>query len=926
MRELLSLLAFVLITINSWAETLLRGFVYDDNKEPMIGATVQLKGTNMAAIVGLDGSFVIPKVPAGEYELIVSFIGFKTFTQKIVVTGSNPLRLSVTLEPDVQTLGEIFVTGSALRGSDSQARLIERNADNTLNVVSTKSIELSPDITVANVVRRVSGLTVEMNESGDAQYAIVRGMDKRYSYTLVNGVKIPSPSNKNRYVPLDIFPAQMLERLEVSKTPTADMEGDAIGGAVNMIMKNAPEEFEFNADFQTGYNAINMIRGFYSYDRSTEDRLSPAQRFGARYEATPEDFSTDNLILTNINPLPDMLGGFTIGDRFLGKKLGVMVGGSVQNSYRGANIDWYKYDIDPLGTGRPALGTFQNRQTSTQQFRLGGHSKIDYRFNRRHSLNLYLGHFVLNDFQSREMRDITRDANEENQSATYIYRTRVRSTYSNIQNATLQGKHSFIGDDLLVDWSLVYSMANFERPDNAIFVRNGELRGGVELPQNIERRNPRRWETNYDRDYSAYLNFTYNPSFLPYNTGIRFGGMYRDKDRGTLFNRYRFDPSPALQIQFEDWEDFSDVTWDLLNPRGTLSHALNYDAYERISGYYLSTHSKPGNVEFNVGARLEHTRQGYQTRFENRFEIPSVDQDYIDILPTASLKYKLRKDMNLRAGYYKAINRPGYFELVDGVSDEDDEFPVAGNPNLRRAIADNVDLRFELFPKSNEQLLVGAFYKRIEDPIETLLVRSLSVTSGERRLTPVNSGTATNMGIEVDFSKFFNKIGIRGNYTYTNSSMTTSKVNRVRENPADPTSDLILIEVEQTRPLSGQADHIANLSLIYKNQMSGTDVQVSGVFVGERIEFISPFVDLDLWSRPMFQLDFSFEQNVSKNWIVFFKANNILNTRQEFFVKKPRKTEESIFPLQDRDDVTTIQISNFWQSFRVGVRMKINSI
>ena len=110
-------------------------------------------------------------------------------------------------------------------------------------MVSAKSMQLSPDLNVANVLQRVSGVTMERDNSGEAQYAILRGMDKRYNYTLVNGVKIPSPDNKNRYVPLNIFPSELLDRLEVTKSLTADMEGDAAGGAVNMVMKDAPGQF-----------------------------------------------------------------------------------------------------------------------------------------------------------------------------------------------------------------------------------------------------------------------------------------------------------------------------------------------------------------------------------------------------------------------------------------------------------------------------------------------------------------------------------------------------------------------------------------------------------------------------------------------------------------------------------------------------------
>lgn len=923
---LLTVVAVLLSSLNL-VQGQIRGKVFDENKEPLIGALIQIKSkaNNYSAVAGLDGSFVFQNLPQEAYDLEISFIGFKTYNQAISRDKLND-RLNIVLEPDSQELGEVVIMGAATRGTDAEARKLEQMAKNTINVVSAKSIELSPDITVANVVQRVSGLSIERNASGDPQYAIVRGMEKRYNYTLVNGVKIPSPDNRNRYVPLDIFPAQMLERLEVAKSLTPDMEGDAIGGSVNLVMKSAPEQFEVNADFQVGYNAIHFTRPFYSYDRTTEQRFSPAERFGSRFEASPQDFSTDNILVKPISPLPDIFGGLTIGDRFMGGKLGVMFGASIQNSFRGANRDWYKIDVDPLGTGRPALSSYQERETSIHQFRMGLHSKIDYQVNRNHNLSLYLGSFTLNDFEVREMITSDRDISPDNINATYLFQTRIRSTYSGIKNATLQGNHNLNGGKLLMDWSALVSRADFDRPDNTIFSRNGGVENGIEMPQNIERRNPRRWEKHYDQDLTLHLNFLYNIDFVPLtNTYIKFGGMFRDKERGTLFNRYRFDPDPGFQVQGVDWEDFSDVSWELLNPRGTLGHALNYDAFEQIAGAYFSTHFEVGKVDFNLGVRAEHTNQGYNSRTTNQFEVPSVTQIYTDFLPNFSFKYKPKSDVNIRGSYYKAINRPGYFEIVDGISDEDDEFPFKGNPDVVRAIADNLDLRYEFFPRANEQFLLGAFYKRIEDPIELLLIRQTSLTTGPRNLTPTNSGTASNWGIEMDFSKFFNKFGIRANYTFTNSSLTTIKSERVRENPEDSSSQLILREAFQTRPLQGQADHIGNLSLLYKNLQSGTDIQLSAVYTGERIEIVSPWLDLDIWSRPFTQFDFSIDQSIGK-WVVFFKANNLLNTPYELFVKKPRKTDQLDFPLQDREGQTIVQREYFWQSFRIGFRYKFNSI
>ena len=307
-----------------------KGKLLDENKEPLTGANVILDATkNLYALAGLDGSYVIKNVPAGTYTIKVSFIGYLTQEKTITITNdSENTTVDFNLAVDSQVLGEIVVSGHAEGGSDAEARLTEKNSLQVVNAMSAKTISLLPDLSVANLVQRMSGLTVQRASNGDPQYAIVRGMDKRYSYTLVNGLKIPSPDNKNRYVPLDIFPAALLERLEVYKSLTADMEGDAIGGGVNMVMKSAPEHFEVKADFQGGYNYINSLYDFDHLNGSGIIKQSPRQLYGTGYQAQPSEFSKSNLNVKSGKPLPDMIGSFSIGNRYLRSKLGVLVGGS----------------------------------------------------------------------------------------------------------------------------------------------------------------------------------------------------------------------------------------------------------------------------------------------------------------------------------------------------------------------------------------------------------------------------------------------------------------------------------------------------------------------------------------------------------------------------------------------------------------------
>jgi outer membrane receptor protein involved in Fe transport len=923
------LLFFLIITASysSLNATTLSGFVQDkDTGEPLIGATVEVKlsGEKKYAIVGLDGSYVIKNVPVGKHLVEVSFVGYSKEMIEVEFVNGNVVKKNFELISELSDLTEFVLSASMIKGSEMQARNLERSSPNTLNIISKRAIELSPDITVANIVQRVSGLSIERNANGDPQHAIVRGMDKRYNYTLINGVKIPSPDNKNRYIPLDIFPAQLLERLEVSKSLNASMEGDAIGGAVNLVMKDAPEEFMLEGDVQLGYNQINMDRGFYTYDRSPINRRSPYQQFGADYFAETSDFPTQNMILQNVMPLPDVIGSLTYGDRFLKNKLGVMLGGSFQNSYRGVDSQWYRVGLDNFGSNRPTLQRLQERESSTQQQRYAIHSKLDYNVNENHILKFYYGNYQLNDFRVRDMLDTDTEGRnfsvtEGNGILTYI--TRFTSRFQNIQTLNPSGEHK-LSNNFIIDWNAVASIAKSESPDDGNFIRNGELANFEELPQNIERRNNRRWENNTDRDLTLYLNFTYSPKVINDQTQVKFGGMYRDKERDSFFNRYIFDPfNPAFQIQGVHWETFEDVNFQLLNPRGGVSDPLNFESFERIAAGYVTTKWDVFNTEIHAGVRAEMTEQGYSLRVAQQNVNPDSSQNYLDLLPSLSFKHRLNPKTNIRASYYKALARPGFHEIVPYRMSEDDGFDESGNPGLNRVRANNFDIRWEHFPTLTEQIFLGAFVKDIKDPIEYTLVRD-RVFSGPLSLRPNNFGDALNWGVEADFIKYFRRIGVRMNYTYTNSRITTTKITRRREDPNDESSQLVQVMEDQTRPLQGQADHIGNLSIMYKSEK--TDIQLAAVYTGERIEFVSPFLDNDHWSKPITQLDFSFDQRINKFLTLFVRVNNILDSPYELFIKSPLAREGALFPYQNNPGETMVRTDRFGQSYRVGLRFKRN--
>jgi len=278
---------------------------------------------------------------------------------------------------------------------------------------------------------------------------------------------------------------------------------------------------------------------------------------------------------------------------------------------------------------------------------------------------------------------------------------------------------------------------------------------------------------------------------------------------------------------------------------------------------------------------------------------------------------------NLRASYFESLSRPSFFEIVP-YSILGDIYTESGNPYLKPTIAHNFDLRYELFGKGLDQLLIGGFYKKLVNPIEIAYVRT--TTSGNE-LLPENFGTATNFGFEFVGTKYFTAInalkhfGVNANYTYTHSAITTTKLNYY----IDPSTNTAATNtVNQTRPLQGQSAHVANLSLLYNNPKLGFETQLAYVYTGRRINQVSPYYELDYWQKATNQLDFSIEKRFARKFSVYAKVGNILNTPLELELMRPNtfQTGKTALPDQNSANYIVVQKEYYKQTYLVGVRYK----
>ena len=918
----LLMLLTLLTALNLVNAQTIKGKVLDAaTGEPLVGAVVKLENTKYKTIVKLDGTYVFVKLPLATYTAKVYYEGYtNSELQTITLTDNSTKSLSFNLKPTVSELSSVTVTATEGNGSDIGARRLEKISDPIINVLSAKTLQLLPDITVANALQRVSGVSIERSGSGEGRYPIIRGMEKRYINTLVNGIKIPSPDNKNRFIPLDLFPSELLERLEVSKSLTPSMEGDAIGGTINLVMKDAPEKKLLQINASTGYSDIFGQQPFEHFDHTVINKKSPNEINGLGYTAQPKDFT---LAALNYNKLDNPINttfGITYGNRFGARKqFGLIAAGSFQNIYKGTNSTFFLPNAQPGLNNVPEFQDLEARKYSFQSKRFGANVKLDYEINGKNKIALVNTFVRLDDYATRLLSDTV--------ALNSLVDDYSRSTwqYQSIYNSTLQGFHK-LSTSLKLDWSLVYSIANNHKPDE------------VELDNQFPIANPTAdnvqgithvWSHNSDKDFAVYLNATDNTKLFGKSLEIKVGGLIRDKNRDNLYHSYSLKPVPGSNgyLLFTGLNNLNDTNFTFKGAGSAAigPYANNYSFNETVSdGYLQGKIQLTDNLEALGGVRVEYTHQHYETSLDTNTADRSGSIWYTDVLPSLQLKYKINRTQTLRLAYYKALARPSFAEMIPGGPGGYEDFKQVGDPaNLKHTTADNIDLRYEVFSDKADQILLGVFYKNINDPIEYAVARAAGSATAQQ-LQAGNFGTATNYGFEALYTKYIGSFGVSAGYTYTDSKITSPKLLTYR-NSAGKITDSVLNE---TRPMQGQSKHIGNISLLYKNPKIGFDAQIAFVYTGERVTYVNPNYGLDYWQTPTSQIDLSVEKRVVKNLTFYAKLNNLANTPFILQLHQPYNTYISqsgarALPLQtDPANKIVVQKDYYKSTYLFGVRYK----
>ncbi len=408
---LLIFLFFTTICTFSQGRTQISGKVTDAiTEEPLMGVSVLVEDMSVGTVTDRSGNFVM-RVPSGEHDLTFNYLGYKE-NRVPVNLDTDKETINAQLERDIAAIDEVTV--STRRFGQARALNQQKNADNIQNVISSDLIGRFPDQNVAEALQRVPGITITRDQ-GEGRFVQIRGTNPNLNSISINGEQIPSPEGDARFVAMDVIPSNVLSGIEVNKAITPDMDGDAVGGSVNLKTLTPIEgQTIFNVTAASGYN--NQVKD-----------LSPILGQGA------------------------ITYGKRLGEE---EKFGFLIAGSYDYDNRASNNNEMAY-------GDGELEELELRDYELTRERMGITSSLDYKFSPSSKVFLNAIYNRFGDQEYRRSMKIEADAVERELKDRY----EVQSIF----NASFGGEH-VLADNLDVDYLLSYSYAENDTPSEYVSI------------------------------------------------------------------------------------------------------------------------------------------------------------------------------------------------------------------------------------------------------------------------------------------------------------------------------------------------------------------------------------------------------------------------------------------------------------------------
>jgi len=896
------------------------GMVKDvETGDPLPGANIYLKGTSIGAATGLDGHYIIPRVPPGAYTLIVSYVGFQEYSQEIEVQAGQTIELDVELVFKV-VQGQTVTVTAQMKG---QMAAINRQltSNSIVNVVSAERIQEVPDANAAEAISRLPGISLD-RDAGEGMGVIIRGLSPKYNKITIGGVTIASTDATDRSSDLSMISPENLAGIEVYKALMPDMDGDALGGAVNLVLAKARERPEY------------MVRMFGGYNAQEKD-------------------------------LKQYKGYAKLSQRFWNNKLGLQASVNAERRNRGRDrltAKFFQRTVPeeqrtvPEDSIEYLISSVDIEDRLETRERYGGSLIMD--FEQSNSA------FMFSNFYSLTDREIIYRRHEFDEGKDYpLVNPGIIDRNTQVLTNALSGKHPIFGIE--ADWTLSHSYSKDNQPLD-IVMRFYELQTGSPVrlldPEDfLVELSPdtlcRFYQSIYHkgvtiaRRYAGELNIN-----VPFNLGtkiagyFKFGGKYtrleksNDEIKGKAMSGDfeqagradmvdpanwldpEYDPGKVLNgltelgliLDAEKIRDFYNQNKDLIESKASpfWGEADNYETKDNIfAGYVMAKVSYGQLLTFIPGVRYEAedndglahyrlTRAGWpKPSGDLREKKAHITNGYW--LPMGNLRVNPLRWLDFRFAVTRTLSRPDFFFRVpyEYRSVQPGSTIDLGVPDLKTALSWNYDMYVSFHQSRLGLFTFGMFYKVIDD--FSYRVRPYIETeedaerwgldwsdprNKDRYLKiPINTSFLTDepstvRGLEIDLqtnlafmSGFLKGFVFHANYTHIFSNSYLPYRREWAE--FDENWNLIMFREAGLRsgPLPGQAENLANLSLGY--DIGGFSARLSMFHQGKSLDIdgVGTLASEDRYVDAFTRWDLTVKHEINDHWSLFSNVVNITN-------------------------------------------------
>ncbi|MGB4774850.1 MAG: TonB-dependent receptor [Daejeonella sp.] len=870
--------------------------------ETLIGLSVKVSGSSAGTSTDIEGRFVLANLTPGKYSLTLSYVGYqpKNITDIDIAEGKTEVLDVVMEEASTQELSEVVITSTAHQESISGLFARQKTNISISDGISSDQIKRSPDRNTSEVLKRVSGTSIQ-----DNKFVIVRGLSDRYNSTMLNNAVLPSTEPDKKAFSFDIIPSSLIDNIIINKTASAELPGDFSGGLVQVITKDIPDQNFISLQTGLGYNSQSTFNKFRLSDRGKYELLG----YTDQESSIPKGIPSTNRYRTYTNDEK-----ISAGKLFLNRYNINNFNSSFPSQSLQANLGLTHRFEDDANFGVILSLTYRNGESITKAERFDYESsqqQFDFKdkvFKSGSSVGALANLAFIkgkNKFAFKNIYNISADNSyTERTGVQFFEKDSIRGFSSDLVsksllNSQLEGEHKLNWKDIKVNWNLNYTYSDRLQPDlKSTNYRLDYDQGATEyeaiVPNGTASRTDasRFFSAMFEDSYGGSTNITLPFTFLKEKSNLKLGAFKQYKLRDFSARKFgyiksfgSFDAS-LLYLPYNQIFDPVNVNSNgFIMDEGT-ENSDRYDAKSDINAAYIQLDNKFGSKTRVIwGARIEDAYQSVNT-FDFSGAKLKVENTYLDILPSLNATYSLSEKVNIRFSASQTVTRPELRELANfGFFDYVSKRILQGNPDLKRSQNTNLDLKYELYPGNGQIVSVSGFYKYFKNPIEQI------VSSGSvKNITFQNANSATTYGFEVEFRKKLNFLNggefLNNLVAYANASVIISTVNLNS-----------LVSEITSRSLQGQSPYLVNAGLQYSNIQNGLSFNLLYNRIGNRIAEVGYQGYPDVYEK-------------GRNVVDFQISRKVLKAKGELRLNLSDILNEKILFYQNLDDHKTYQAEN----------------